>query len=434
MRFDRLVGRLVLLACLGTASVLQAGIRYPSEPDPQSIDAHDPAVLFDGRTYYVYGTHNMPTWESKDLIEFERVARQLVEVPEEARDYVGGDAMLWAPDVVQVGEEFRLYYCLSLFGKSHSYIGFMTAKSPDGPFRDNQEITRSPDRVRGAPNALDPSILIDAKGKQWMVYGSFFGGIYLMRLDKDGTARKEGDPGERVAYRRASGAAMEGPCILYNAELEKYFLFVSYDILDTTYNVRVGCADDPEGPYLDFNGVDMNGDEDNIPKILNSYAFENHPGWDGPGHNSVLFDGENCFMLHHAREHGRVHTHVRKMVFLDEGWPVVSPERYAGEEEQPIPEKEIAGTWEFLPIAPNNNQMQHSVPGLTFEADGTLHLGGQTGKWQLKQPNSLRFFFEDEPVISAKVLPSWDWENEEKTLVFTGLNQEGIAVWGKKGD
>lgn len=431
MRFDRLVGRFVLLVCLGTASALNAGIRYPSEPDPQSIDAHDPSVFFDGRSYYVYGTHNMPTWESKDLIEFERVAGELVDVPEEARDYVGGNAKLWAPDVVQVGNEYRLYYCLSLFGKSHSYIGFMTGKSPDGPFRDNQEVTRSAHPARGVPNALDPSILVDEKGKLWMVYGSFFGGIYIMRLDDDGTARKEGEPGDRVAYRR--GTAMEGPCILYNAELEKYFLFVSYDKLDTTYNVRVGCADRPGGPYKDFNGVDMNGDEDNIPKILNSYAFENHPGWDGPGHNSVLFDGENYFMLHHARENRRVHTHVRKMVFTDEGWPVVSPERYAGEEEQPIPEKEMEGSWEFLPINPDDNQMQRSVTGLEFEEDGNMSFGNQSGKWQVKG-NSLRFMLDGDSVVSAKVLPAWDWENEEKTLVFTGLNKDGVAVWGKKVD
>jgi arabinan endo-1,5-alpha-L-arabinosidase len=31
-----------------------------------------------------------------------------------------------------------------------------------------------------------------------------------------------------------------------------------------------------------------------------------------------------------------------------------------------------------------------------------------------------------------KVIPAWDWENWGGTLVFTGLNQEGTVLWGKK--
>jgi len=30
------------------------------------------------------------------------------------------------------------------------------------------------------------------------------------------------------------------------------------------------------------------------------------------------------------------------------------------------------------------------------------------------------------------VQDGWDWENEKKTIIFTGLNNKGIAVWGKK--
>ena len=414
-------------------------VDYPSRPDDQTIDAHDPAVLKDGKYYYIYGTHNMPVWRSRDLIGFDQIEQRLIpEAPEKAKEHVGAQYNdLWAPDIVKVGKEYRLYYCLSQFGKSQSYIGYVTGKSPDGSFDDGGFVVSSSHPVgeRGWPNALDPCVLTDADGRQWMVYGSFFGGIYVLRLDSDGEAARSG-VGERIAYRDRNGDAMEGPFAIYNPVLKEYFLFVSYDILDSTYNVRVGRSKRPDGPYKDFNDKDMAGGEDNLPKILNSYAFENHSGWIGPGHNSILRDGDNWYMVHHTRIEiegwKHVRTHVRKMVFTDEGWPVVSPERYAGEKEQSIPEKELPGRWEYLPIDPENNGTQQARPGFVFEKDGTLTFAGKTGKWQLKAPNSLRFKLDGEPMVSAKVLPAWDWENDRATLVFTGLDEKGTAVWGKK--
>ncbi len=428
-----------IIAILSVATT-EAAVDYPSRPSKQDINAHDPAVLKDGNYFYVYGTHNMPVWRSKDLIDFDRVEDRLVRnIPDAAQEHVGERARdLWAPDMVKVGKEYRLYYCLSQFGKSQSYIGFLVGKSPTGTFRDGAEVVSSNNPVDepGWPNALDPCVLTDEKDRQWLVYGSFFGGIYVLRLNADGEASSKGSVGERIAYRQ--GTALEGPYAIYNPKLKEYFLFVSYDKLDSTYNVRVGRAKRPDGPYKDFNNKDMAGGEDNLPKILNSYAFENHTGWFGPGHNSVVRAGDNSYMLHHAREEidGRkiVHTHVRKMVFTDDGWPVVSPERYAGEKEQPIPEKEMLGTWEYLPIDPDDNGLQHAKTGLVFEPEGVLRFGDSTGQWQIKQPNSLRLKLEHAPVVSARILPAWDWENDKPTLVFTGMDDEGIAVWGKRRD
>lgn len=419
-------------------AVSAVAVEYPSRPSEQEISAHDPAVLKDGKYYYVYGSHNMPVWRSKDLVGFEQVKDHLIRsLPEEAAGHVGEDAKdLWAPDMVKVGNEYRLYYCLSRFGFSQSFIGFLTGKSPTGTFKEGEEVIRSihPPEEPGGPNALDPSILVDEKEKQWMIYGSFFGGVHILRLDTDGEARSKGSVGKRIAHRDST--ALEGPCAMYNPDLKQYFLFVSYDKLDSTYNVRVGRSKKPNGPYKDFNGDDMANEEDNIPKILNSYAFENHSGWIGPGHNSVLRDGDNYFMLHHARVeingHRHVHTHVRKMVFTDDGWPVVSPERYAGEKEQPIPEKEMLGEWEFLPINPTDNGVQRAQTGLRFDKGGKLFFGNQTGTWAIRQPNLLRFKLGKNPVVGARILPAWDWENDKPTLVFTGLDEDGTAVWGKK--
>lgn len=423
---------------LCTALAANAAIVYPSRPPLQQTSAHDPAVLKDDGVYYVYATHGAPIFRSPDLIHFERVGQAFAEAPEEARRHVpDAEGNVWAPDMVRIGDTYRLYYCLSKFGTSRSYIGVAEGPAPTGPFTDAGKVMTSKVRMlrHKYPNALDPSVFTDHYKKQWMLYGSFFGGIYMVRLDpKTGLRYDEDEIGNVVA--RRENTALEGACAIYNPTLKQYFLFVSYDKLDSTYNVRVGRSSRPDGPYKDFDGDDLADEEDNTPKILNSYAFENHPGWIGPGHNSVLRDGDDYFMLHHARiEQGSkklIRLHVRKIVFTDEGWPVVSPERYAGEQEQPIPADELLGSWECLPINPADNGMQLAQKGVVFEPNGNLHIGDKKGRWQIKQPNSLRYKIGDDPLVSAKILPAWDWENDKPTLVFTGLDAGGSAIWGKK--
>jgi arabinan endo-1,5-alpha-L-arabinosidase len=51
---------------------------------------------------------------------------------------------------------------------------------------------------------------------------------------------------------------INAPEIIYNPVFNKYYLFISYDWLETKYNVRVGYADKIDGPYYDFNGTDLN--------------------------------------------------------------------------------------------------------------------------------------------------------------------------------
>ena len=35
------------------------------------------------------------------------------------------------------------------------------------------------------PNVVDPNVFFDKEGKLWMVYGSYSGGIYIMKMDPD---------------------------------------------------------------------------------------------------------------------------------------------------------------------------------------------------------------------------------------------------------
>ena len=44
----------------------------------------------------------------------------------------------------------------------------------------------------------------------------------------------------------------------------------------------------------------------------------------------------------------------RKLLWTEDGWPVISPLVYAGEKEQKIPKEMIYGTWGFIKRRSNN--------------------------------------------------------------------------------
>ena len=145
--------------------------------------------------------------------------------------------------------------------------------------------------------------------------------------------------------------------------MNKYYLFIAYDWLETKYNVRVGRADSPEGPFFDFNGKDLNERrpyaDDPCP-----YQFLNHGGWQGTSHPSVFETDGQYYLAHQGRpgvDKYFMVLHIRKIFWTDDGWPVVSPQRFAGTEQTPVTKKEIEGTWEKI-------KLEYSVtPGFAVE-------------------------------------------------------------------
>ncbi len=74
-----------------------------------------------------------------------------------------------------------------------------------------------------------------------MLYGSFWGGCHVLKLNKTtGFAEEEGI-GVCIARRpKWQSGSMEGPYMVYNAQNNYYYLFVSYGSLKSDYNIRVG--------------------------------------------------------------------------------------------------------------------------------------------------------------------------------------------------
>jgi arabinan endo-1,5-alpha-L-arabinosidase len=131
--------------------------------------------------------------------------------------------------------------------------------------------------------------------------------------------------------------------------------------------------------------------------------------------------------------------HIRKLFWTPDGWPVVSPERYAWEDNSTVAKDSIIGNWEQINftyhVVPGyaneqtNPDLQSSVP-LTITADGKLNSdAGST--WSYNAP-WLQFNWVNGTTDKVFVQKGRDWENKKNTIIFTGLDNTGSITWGKK--
>jgi arabinan endo-1,5-alpha-L-arabinosidase len=425
-------------------------------------NVHDPSIFKDGEYYYCYSTDagygievrpGVQIRRSKDLVDWRFVGWVFNGLPKQGADFIkqnGGTPFnsLWAPYILKVGTEYRLYYSLSSAKPRLSAIGLATSSSPTGPWTEKGLAVTSLDNASIQTNAIDPTVIIDEEGNHWMYYGSAWDGIYKLKLNPaTGLAAVANDKGIRVAQRGFTGdrinGNIEGPEIIYNPEFGKYYLFISYDWLETKYNVRVGRSDSPEGPFYDIHGNDMNVAEDNHPMIIAPYKFKGHGGWQGTSHPAVFSDGDGQYYIAHQGRPGvdrfYMVLHVREIFWTEDGWPLVNPQRFAGLEQSPVSKDELAGEWEQIvlgyQVVPGYAQEQVSpnfqeAVTLTLSADGTMN-NDPANTWTYNAP-WLELNWNGQWIDKAIVKRARDWENKKECIVFTGLNNEGTAIWGKK--
>ncbi|NDV66210.1 arabinan endo-1,5-alpha-L-arabinosidase [Bacteroides sp. 224] len=441
-----------------------------------TYNVHDPACKKFGDFYYMYSTDAIyaenqkeakekgvplgfiQVRKSKDLINWDFVGWAFPEIPQEAVTWVRehadgkGATNIWAPYIIKYEDTYRLYYCVSAFGKKISYIGLAESDSPEGPWIQKGCVVKT--NNESVMNAIDPSVIVDpATGKWWMHYGSYFGGLFCVELDEaTGLTKVKDDQGHLVA-RRANYKKdnLEAPEIIYNPELKQYFLFMSYDPLMTTYNVRVGRSDKPEGPFTDFLGQDLKDTQNNFPILTAPYQFKHHPGWAGTAHCAMLEDNGKYYMFHQARlspQNQMMVLHVRETFFNSEGWPVVSPERYAATKKRTFNAADLVGEWEVLRVIEPLHERQLEA-GQILWGEGELKdqewnksfsinllEGGLTGlneMWSfLTEKQSLKLNLKGEELNELFIFAGQDWENEKETILFTGLDSRGRSVWGKR--
>ncbi len=432
-------------------------VRYPDEPPhptplpefksgrkPTEMGlwgSHDPAIYHDPVSghYYTYCTGGVAR-RSDNLIHWTTIGNVLDPPPEESQAIVGS-AAIWAPDILKVGDEYRMYCSNSTWGVRQSAIFLSVSDNAEGPFHPRGVVISTSEE--SPCNAIDANPVVDVEtGEQYMVYGSFWGGCHMIRLNPETGLAAEDGVGWCVARRpQWVDCAIEGPYIRYNPDTGYYYLFVSYGSLQTDYNIRVGRSRNVKGPYYDPNGRCMTDLDDFTNEvgmmIAAGYQFGSGQSWMGPGHNSVLrdFDGQWYLVCHirpqNFKAAGISTMHVYKMHWTPDGWPVVSPTVYAGEVEQEIPASALVGRYERIKLYPDIPQgISHSDP-MELRADGSLSVGSVQGHWEYVDGTTAMLCY-GATVEVVKAAVAWDWELWCGTVVLTGKDQKAVCVWAKQ--
>lgn len=416
--------------------------------------AHDPTVVrADDGMYYMFSTDaaansaaipaGVHIRRSADLVGWEYIGTALDGVPGPAAAWTGA-AGLWAPEVVRWPDgSWRMYYSASTFGSRTSAIGLATAPDPAGPWAD-RGLVLTTRQGKSGQNAIDAAVAFDRAGHPWLTYGSFFDGIYCLPLDPETGLAAEPGPGTLLARRPASvDGAVEGAFILYRPQEDRFVLFLSYDSLFSTYNVRTAVAAEITGPYLDRNGnplTDTSADPQRTgTKILGSYAFDGGTAWLAPGHNSIFADSsdrsaaldapdrEDLFMVHHVRraeDPSRHEAHLRRLYFTASGWPVVSPQPFAGRASERLPAPvDVDGVWQVVRLDPADSGMARARD-LSVRATSPAASDGTPSDLTLEV---------DGQMLEAVLFAGRDWARNRDALCFSGLDAEGTAWFGTRG-
>jgi arabinan endo-1,5-alpha-L-arabinosidase len=283
---------------------------------------HDPAIIKAGDTYYIFSTGlGIPIRSSKDLFNWDRAGSVFYGVLPWQREQVPGTRDHWAPDISHFGGVFHLYYANSTFGKNRSIIGHVSnvVLDPQDPrYKWNDLGVVISSKAEDDFNCIDPNVCFDEEGSPWMAFGSFWSGIKLVRLDAT-TGGLADDKMFSLAERRKE-KSVEAPFIIRRGQW--FYLFVSFDQccqgVKSTYRIMVGRSQKLTGPYVDFSGKAML--EGGGTPVLESNGRVR-----GPGHNSILIEGDRTWLVHHfydAEDGGRARLQIRPLTFDDGGKPV----------------------------------------------------------------------------------------------------------------
>lgn len=324
----------VRLICLtwATALPLTAQILSPTG----DTGTHDPTVIKTQSGYFRFSTGpGITVSRSPDLIAWTTAGKVFASNPGWIPQTIAGATDLWAPDIVLVDGVYRLYYSVSTFGSNRSAIGLAIATviDPELPGYGWKDLGIVVESFREDNfNAIDPNLVTDFSGRQWLAFGSFWSGIKMIEIDRangkaklaaggSGPASSKNANIVPLAERPEAPDAIEGAFILPKDGF--YYLFVSFDFCcrgkRSTYNIRVGRAKDIAGPYRDAAGIPMLQGGGTLIRDADERFI-------GPGHNSILTDGNIYYIVYHAydaRYGGLSKLRIEGLSWDKDGWPQV---------------------------------------------------------------------------------------------------------------
>lgn len=305
------------------------------------VVAHDPVMIKEDDTYYVFTTGpGIAVWTSHDLETWKHEPPVLDPVPAWVAESIPNfQGHVWAPDISFHDGRYYLYYSVSAFGKNTSAIGLATTKtldrsSPDFGWVDHGCVIQSYPGLTNW-NAIDGNLIHDTDGTPYMAFGSFWGGLMLAELSPDRRQVIEDWRKLQVIASRARDNAssdneagpnaIEAPFIYQRGDY--FYLFVSFDFccrgLRSDYKVAVGRATDIRGPYVDRDGRLLT--EGGGTVLIGPNA-----DYAGIGHNGITeLDGTAYFVVHgyeRRSESGWPKLLIMPLEWDAEGWPSIKAE------------------------------------------------------------------------------------------------------------
>ncbi len=311
-----------------------------------------------------------------------------------------------------------------------------------------------------APNAIDPTVFTDTEGRMWMCYGSWSGGIYLLEINpatgdaiypgKDGTTEDGRVIDKYFGIRIAGGYGIsgEGPYILYDEATGYYYLYTTYNYLDSVsgYNMRLFRSEKPEGPYLDAagNNAAFESRYTNLYrigiKVMGNYRFSNTSrGYRSPGHCSAFIDEDGQrYLLYHTRfETGGegFEMRVHQQFINEDGWPVTAVFENRNDliSATGYEKGDIIGVYEFINHRTGSDGADVKIPDtIVLHGDGTIS-GDYSGTWKEKKDTYLASFVIEGVTYKGVFFKQHDEKAKStEVMTFTAIGSNNETIWGVK--
>lgn len=292
-------------------------------------------------------------------------------------------------------------------------------------------------------------------------------------------------PGRIPSLEKTDGSLVSGGDIVYNSDTGYYYLFVTYGTAENNYNVRVARAKVPEGPYLDSTGENLSEYSSSATNnqytkglmLTGGYSFLSSSsggtlysdiGRASIGSSSVIKTSDGGWFM--ASQSGLYYKlgseittgatlarenelnvqaepclEVRELTWSTEGWPMASPEVYAGTPASAkIKKSNLYGNWDVVIFDKGADAKDYNaVARSTSECVTILEKATITRKdisssrklgtqGVLTKADGYYTVTIDSVVYSVYPSIQWDWELNKGSIVFTGIGSDGSTIWGKK--
>lgn len=482
------------------------------------VTVHDPSIVYNptNEKYYIFGSHrgwavsgNLANWSTMSLpmdSQYKTIFKEDAEWSKYGNSSYDVSGNMWAPDVIYNEEMGKWCMYMSINGDNwYSSIVLLTADKINGKYERQGAIVYSGftngkqvketdfEKVTGGtkinryvtggkwnsqigPNAIDPCVFYDENGDLWMSYGSWFGGIFLLKLDNE-TGLRDYDytyknsankSDEYFGYKLSGGYGCtgEGSYIVWDKSTGCYYMYVSYCGLNATdnfsgYHIRLFRSENVEGPYVDAAGNEAickaagtNQSNKGI-KLFGNYYFSSlkgngdnsREGYMSPGHNSAFIDTDGQhYLVYHTRFNLGNEWHavrIHQQFMNEDGWPVTAVYEHQGSviSETGYSEDEIVGKYEFIDHGlASATTFTDMLPTLTVEltADGKI-TGSAKGTWEQVTGEDGKGYYATFVIkgVTYKGIFFKQYDESRKhteTMTFSLIGENNHSLWGSKID